>query len=309
MAELIIDAKVTGLNEVKQLDKAVDDLGVSTKRSNASLVGWTAGLTATAYAFSKVAEAGHEYLTNLEDINNVIVTTTELENSLSTSFGMMSASILEQTGLWDAYRESLVMATNALDALAGAEAIRAKAKADHEAMEKEHQADLKTRHEEKMKFLEDEAKAGIASLKLQQRADREYEEAQKKQRDLVEATAKAKAEAYEAELKALDDAIDAINAETEAQIANSQATEDNTEATEENTTATEANTKASQANASANGYSSTVDAYTQLQLDHQYATSMQMQGYDMTAELARQNQLLADLYEVNRDTNEQIGGY
>ncbi len=303
MAELLISAKVEGLNEVKQLDKAVDDLEVSTKRSNASLVGWTAGLTATAYAFSKVAEAGHEYLTNMEDIQNVIVTTTELETSLSTSFGMMSASILEQTGLWDAYRESLVMASNALDVIAGKEAIIRQAKAESISMEKEYQEMLK----ENAKWKEAESKKELARLKRESDANVRHQKLlsafEAKARSERESTAKAKHDAYEAELQALDAWIDATNAAIDKEIEHSQAIQENTGYVDDNTRATDGNTSATDNNTKVKEtFSSSAPMISGAE---SYATHAM--GYNMS--MPTNDRYLRQIAESSRDTNDYVRGY
>ena len=306
MAILDIDAKVTGIGDVEVLDRRIKDLETSTLSVNRSMVSWTAGLTATAYAINKVWDAGSSYLNNLEETNNAIIRTTDLETELSTSFGMASASLLEYTGVWDAYREVLVEVANALDVVAGAEAIRRQAQAEHLAFEKDYQKMIlenekieARRHKKRMAQLEAENKANIRHQKWLT----DFEE--KAEKDRI-----AQAKAYEDELIALDASIDAINAETDAQIANSQATEENTSATEENTQATMANVQASKASASASGGSSSQKMdINYLNKERDALNMYQSQGYDVSQQLARLNQQIADLYQVNRDTNDAMRGY
>ena len=117
--------------------QGLNTLDQSTGTSIKSLVGWTAVIGTATYAVNKIVSAGYEYNKNLEEIQGNIVTTTELEDALSQSFGMASGRLLEYTGVWDLYRESLISVSNAIDVVAGKEAIMAQAKADHIVMEAE----------------------------------------------------------------------------------------------------------------------------------------------------------------------------
>ncbi|MCD6526605.1 MAG: hypothetical protein J7K75_06420 [Desulfuromonas sp.] len=304
MAELKIEARVTGLDEVKQLDKAIDDLEVTTKKSNAAVIGWTVGLAALATAVGTVTKAGHEYLTNLEDINNTIVTTTELENALSTSFGMASASILEQTGLWDAYREVLVSASNALDVVAGKEAIMRQARVESMAMEKEYQAMLK----ENAKWKAAEHTKELVRIKKEDDANVRHQQLlsslEEKARQETESTAKQKHDAYEAELQANDAWIDATNAAIDKEIEHSQAIQDNTGHTEANTQATNDNSQATEKNTESKTFSSSGEMISGAESYAQHAL-----GYNMSMPTSPSDRYLREIAESTRDTNDAVRGY
>jgi len=257
MAKLDILIDVKGEEKLKSLEKTTES--ISTK--NVALGNIYANLAEVAVqSLVSIAEAGADYMAEVEKMNNSIVTTRALQDSLSTSFGMASASILEQTGLWDGYREVLVEVSNVLDAVAGKEAILRQARKESMDMEKEYQEMLK----ENAKWKEAEHKKEMARKKAEIDADvrqqknlsrieaivaKEHEEAMKR--------AKEKEEAYEAELKALDQWVDDVNEATNAQIELSQAVDTSTQSIEQNTDAKESNSSASAQNGQLAGNGST----------------------------------------------------
>ena len=310
MATLEIDAKVTGLESVEKLNKSVEGLEKSTRISNTALVGWTAVLGTASYAIGKVVGAGHEYLTNMEDMQNSIVTTTELENTLSTSFGMASASILEQTGLWGAYREVLIEVSNALDVVAGAEAIIRQAKAESISMEKEYQDMLK----ENAKWKEAEHRKELSRIKREDDANIRHQKLLTSFEEKAQADLEKSEKAYEDKLIALDANIDAIYKETDAQIANSQVKQEAVEVTDDLVQSlneqADASNKAGGSGVGGGGSTSTSN-YTQANLNQDWteATNAQMQGYNMEATFAELNRRMAELVRISQDTNDATRGY
>ena len=229
MADLKINASVEGLETVKELEKSLESVDKNTKLSTKSIAGWTVGISAAIYAVEQIAKAGAEYLHNQEALNQSIVTTKDLQDALTDSFGMASASLLEYTGAWQAYREVLIEVSNLLDAVAGAEAIRAKARYEHLEWEKEYQQMLKEnikleekRERARERAAEKEARANINSQKLLTELEEKAQRA-----------AEREAKEYEDKLKAIDASIDAINAETQAQVDNIEVKEKAVEVTDD----------------------------------------------------------------------------
>jgi len=275
-----------------------------------SLVGWTTGFIAAGVAIEAVVSAGHEYLTNLEETENKIVTTTELQDALTTSFGMMSASILEQTGLWDAYRESLIMASNALDVVAGKEAIVRQAKAESMAMEAEYQEML----DENAKWKEAESKKELARIKTEDDANVRHQklisDLEEKARAEREISNKQKLDAYELELKVSDEWVDAVNAETNAQIEATQAVDNSTESIDDNTDSKKENTKAAKAATKANEqFQSSAEMISGAEAYAKYATGTSFVKATDRPTSTSTDRVLREIAQSTRDTNNALRGY
>jgi len=285
MANLDILIDVKGEEKLKSLEKTTESIGTK----NVALGNIYANLAEVAVqSLVAIAEAGADYMAGVEEMNNSIVTTRDLQDSLSTSFGMASASILEQTGLWDGYREVLVEVSNVLDAVAGKEAILRQARKESMDMEKEYQKMLKenakwkeAEHRKEMARKKAEIDADVRQQKNLSRIEaivaKEHEEAMKR--------AKEKEEAYEAELKAQDAWVDSVNEATDAQIALSQAVDTSTQSIEQNTEAkvTNSSTSASAQNGQLAGngasHSSTQPVVSGAEA-YMYATGMMQNPYN-----------------------------
>lgn len=299
MAQLNVDIKVNGKEKLDDLEQSIDKIDKKTGISIGSLAKWTAGLYAAKEAITAAWSAGLYYLRMQEDINQSIVKTKDLEDELASSFGMASASLLEYTGAYQLYRDILVEVSDFLDAIAGKEAIIAKARADHLQMEKEYQQMLlenekieKRKHDAKMRQLEREAQANIRHQKLLTRFE-----------ELAQKSHEAEEKAYEDKLKAIDAAVDAIYAEVDAQIKNSEVKQEAIQVTTQLTEALEqqagASEKASKSSSSGSTYSvSAKGTIEQVNSDRQYAQFLRERGYNADSErlLKQIDRRLADLY-------------
>lgn len=305
MAELDIKIKVAGEENLKALKNNIDGITEKSTMSTKAIAGWTAALAAGAIAVNAVFGAGRKYLSQLEDLSEYQKSATELEKELSNSFSMASASLLEYTGVYEAYKTVLQETSDLLDGLAGREAIL------HEAR-RERQKDLDDwakldAENTKMVAVEKEkaAKAAFASLRLQQKSDREWQAEQAKK---LKALEDQKA-AYEAQLVANDAAIDAINAETDAQIKNIQAKNEAVEVTDDLTESLERQADASGSAAGSGTHSMVISSGQSMENDRAYADSLFRQGRfgESEAMLAQISRQLADSYREQRETNRLIG--
>ena len=306
MAQLDIDIKINGEEKVKQLGKDIDDIGKKSEMSKTAILGWTTAIAGAGFAVLKTVEAGAEYLKQLEETNDSLVKTVDLENDLATSFGMVGASLLEATGAWELYRETIITVTNALEALAGAEAIRRQAQAEHMKFEEEYQAMLV----QNAKWKEAEHKKEMARLKKEQDEADRREEWLDQVKERFEARQKARVQAYEDELVAVDNMVDAINKQTEAEIEASQAVEDATESIEDKTEALEDATKATEeATQALQDYSSSAGTISGAEAYAKYAI-----GFSSTSAIGGSNDraildALNEIAQSSQDTNDAVRGY
>ena len=131
MAKINIDVSVTNsqrLDEVdkklKKLEKSTDSLGKKVNdsgkifgMSKLSVAGWATAITGALAAVNKFVSAGAEFLKNQEDMNAAIAHTSDLAGGVDESFGALSATIVKNTGAWEAYRDTLDSVSSALDGL------------------------------------------------------------------------------------------------------------------------------------------------------------------------------------------------
>jgi len=325
MANLDIFIDVKGEEKLKSLGRTTESISTKT----VALGNVYAKLAEVAVeAVTAIVDAGADHLKAQEELNSHIIKTTELENALSESFGMASASILEQTGLWEAYRETLVDVSNLLDAVAGKEAIKKKAIADSNKMEEERQAmlveDAKWKEEADAKELRrikalDAEKDRLHRKELaRKKAEIDADVRQQKNLSRIEAIvakeheeamkrAKEKEEAYEAELKALDQWVDDVNKATDAQIALSQAVDTSTQSIAQNTEAKESNSSASAQNGHLAGggmtFSSTQPVVSGAEA-YMYATGMMQNPYNR--EESGMIKYLKSIDRNTRNTNRKL---
>lgn len=327
MAGLDIDIRINGEEKLKNLDKTINDIDGSSSRSLSSITKWTVGITAVGVAVYKTLGAGAEWLKQLEETNNTIVKTVDLENSLADSFGMVGGAILENTGAWELYRETLISVGNVLDAIAGKEAILARARKEHIEDEKYYQELLKAKTplmKENAKALAEEAKALDEANRALARYNGQQQQKVEAHKEQIEIL-KELIYIYEEQGRSTDElvaklekmeatdvlATKSIREKAEALAQSTKETEENTEAIEENTDSVDANTDEVKQNTGAIG--SNTSARSKNKHTSGGAGSGEVGTGPYAVYIDPQAQAwdlyLREIAESTRDTNDAVRGY
>jgi len=343
MAELLVEAKVTGLEEVKKLEKAVtglekevSDLGSEATYTKKEIRGFekevsalektttktTSGISklsgiisgAFLAAMTAVSAVGIKNVNMLREMDGNTKNLSFSITQLIKSFSSLTASILENTRIYDGLNAIVELASASLDKLTVALGGNTLGLSANEQKAGElasqilrltelHGADnaqvieltkqYKSLNEQIVLAYEVNVLGISAKDKLVAKQKEENEEIRKSN------------EAYEKANKIADDFVNKVNAETEAIIAKSQAlqeqtqqTERATEATERATEATEKAIKANQTFSSSAGTQSGAESYAQ------HALGINFVGANDNSE-----RYLREIAEATRDTNDSVRGY
>lgn len=330
MAKLDIEVGIKGAEKLKTLEKdlkgvEVQSVAVGNVFAQIAIKG--------AEAFARLVGAGSDYLKGIEEINDSLVKTVDLEDELTTSLGMAAGSILENTGAWNLYREALVEVSNILDVIAGKEAIARQAQAEHILMEKEYQELLKAKTP-LMKANEDALKAEAkAQAEVNRQVQRGIEALAKYEGQQAQKVAAHKEELevlnelvniYEEQGRNTDELItkierleqvDVLHVKTirekaEELAAATQETKEYSAAVDQNTDEIQDNTQALDQNTNSLADSSSATERNKSTLGGGGRGEQTGQVYGATDAMGAQwERYLREIAESSRDTNDAVRGY
>ena len=281
-----IKAIVTGEQDIKKLGDSIENMGTQAEATSVKTValgnvGATA-IEALGKALVVAVQAGAEFNNSIEEVNGTLTTTNELQDRSTNAFGALSGAILEGTGVWDGYRNSLEVLTVVMETVTEALGGMTAKQLEHEQIMKriaiERKARLEKEQEEQEKFDEwvkdklekEEARAKKkedAEIARGKRALSRYNQQLKNKEDAHQKEIAITLELiniYEEQGRSTDELIDklekleakrvnhtkTIREEAEEIANNTKEVKDNTEATKDSTEATHADTEATNRNTS-----------------------------------------------------------
>ena len=333
MASVDINVDIKGVEKIDRLNDELKKVEKSTESVSTKAVAMGniyAELARVAVeAFVQIHESATEYQNALDELNGTTSSLADRQEDLSTSFGQLSASILNTADANSWYNQTLKALDGAMlhiTSFITDKSIPALV-AEQEAVQKATEAKkkLKEETEANTKALEAEAKA----YEQAQRALSYYNAQQQKKVDAHKEEIEVLHELiyiYEEQGRNTDELIDKLEKLEEVDVLakqtirekaeaiaeatlkteeNTQAVEENTQATQSNTSATEANTNATEANNEAKvTYTGTGATVTGAEAYATYAL-----GFNMSQPTSEMERYLREIAESTRDTNDAVRGY
>ena len=331
MATMDIKAIVTGEQDVKKLGDSIENMGTQAEATSVKTValgnvGATA-IEALGKALVVAVQAGAEFNSSIEEVNGTLTTTNELQERSTSAFGALSGAILEGTGAWDGYRNSLEVLTVVMETVTEAIGGMTAKELEHEQImkriTKERIADKEKEVKEWAKHdawvQKEKEKSHRADMKRKKEAY-DADVAQQKNlsrieaivaKEMAEKEAKIKAEekAYEDLLVANDAWVDSVNEAVDAQIELSQAMDGSSESIDKQTDSITSNTEAQKSGSAGTTFQSDgkkIDGATA------YALHSGMISYGQATgdygQAGKYDKYFEEIARNTRQTNQYLGG-